>query len=67
MQEYEADKERRRREYEYEQHLHKMATKIQAWWRGVMVRRGLGPFKNLIKMRDRKKRKMSLKKSVKKK
>jgi len=22
-----------------------MATKIQAWWRGTMVRKGLGPYK----------------------
>lgn len=26
----------------------KMATKIQAWWRGTMVRRRLGPYKHLL-------------------
>lgn len=25
-----------------------MATKIQAWWRGTMVRRRLGPYKHLL-------------------
>lgn len=34
----------------------KMATKIQAWWRGVMVRAHLGPFKALFK-KDKKKKK----------
>lgn len=29
-------------------HREKMATKIQAWWRGIMVRRRLGPYKNLL-------------------
>ncbi|XP_026823216.1 uncharacterized protein LOC113561156 [Rhopalosiphum maidis] len=28
-------------------HMEKMATKIQAWWRGTMVRRRLGPYKHL--------------------
>jgi len=27
--------------------MEKMATKIQAWWRGTMVRRRLGPYKHL--------------------
>lgn len=26
----------------------KMSTKIQAWWRGTMVRRRIGPFKHLL-------------------
>ncbi|VVC37424.1 IQ motif, EF-hand binding site [Cinara cedri] len=30
------------------EHREKMATKIQAWWRGIMVRRRLGPYKNLL-------------------
>lgn len=37
-----------------------MATKIQAWWRGTMVRRRLGPYKNLMGPR-----KKSIKKSIK--
>jgi hypothetical protein len=31
--------------YEKLQHEIAMATKIQAWWRGTMVRRGFGPYK----------------------
>ncbi|XP_072428317.1 uncharacterized protein [Chiloscyllium punctatum] len=30
------------------------ATKIQAWWRGQMVRKELGPFKNLFPKKDKK-------------
>ncbi|XP_046683197.1 dynein regulatory complex protein 9-like [Homalodisca vitripennis] len=39
--------ERMAREHKQEMQLHisEMATKIQAWWRGTMVRRHLGPFK----------------------
>lgn len=29
-------------------HREKTATKIQAWWRGTMVRRRLGHYKNLL-------------------
>lgn len=37
----------------------KMATKIQAWWRGTMVRRRIGPYKHLLGPR-----KKSIKKST---
>lgn len=37
----------------------KMATKIQAWWRGTMVRRRLGSYKHLLGPR-----KKSIKKSM---
>lgn len=62
MNEYLAEKEYRRQQQEYEQYRHQKATKIQAWWRGVMVRRYLGPFKYLLKAKCSKKRKPSLKK-----
>ncbi|XP_065218250.1 dynein regulatory complex protein 9 [Planococcus citri] len=66
IQEYLDDKDRRRKEKEYEIYLNTMATKIQSWWRGVMVRRCLGPFKHLLKIKNAKKRKMSLKKVTRK-
>lgn len=37
-------KETAKREAEYLQMLENMATRIQAWWRGLMVRLKLGPF-----------------------
>ncbi|XP_053949335.1 dynein regulatory complex protein 9 [Anastrepha ludens] len=35
----------------YEQQIYRVecAVRIQAWWRGLMVRRGLGPFKKKVK------------------
>ncbi|XP_078420746.1 uncharacterized protein LOC144694284 [Cetorhinus maximus] len=36
---------------------HFNATKIQAWWRGLMVRKELGPFKNLFPKKDKKQKK----------
>ncbi|GCB83068.1 hypothetical protein scyTo_0023901, partial [Scyliorhinus torazame] len=33
---------------------HFKATKIQAWWRGIMVRKELGQFKNLFPKKDKK-------------
>lgn len=65
MDQYLADKERRRKEYEYEQFLQAEATKIQAWWRGVMVRRFIGPFRYLLKVKSNRRRKMSLKRNKK--
>lgn len=38
-------KEEKKRKAEELARLNKEATKIQAWWRGTMVRRGLGPYK----------------------
>lgn len=46
--------EERKQKYEErmrnEAHINKMATRIQAFWRGTMVRRFLGPYKNLKKL-----------------
>uniref|UniRef100_A0A1X7TI59 Dynein regulatory complex protein 9 n=1 Tax=Amphimedon queenslandica TaxID=400682 RepID=A0A1X7TI59_AMPQE len=38
-------KERQRIKEEQEKKENTTATKIQAWWRGMMVRKRLGPFK----------------------
>ncbi|XP_031783108.1 dynein regulatory complex protein 9-like [Nasonia vitripennis] len=40
-----AEKEAARRQRELEEHVRGCAVKIQAWWRGVMVRRKLGPYR----------------------
>jgi len=51
-------KEQKRKEAEHDQFLYDMATKIQAWWRGTMVRKGLGPYKKRKKpAKDKKKKK----------
>ncbi|CAH1244853.1 IQCG [Branchiostoma lanceolatum] len=39
------EKEKARRKAEQEAIELQCATKLQAWWRGVMVRKGLGPYK----------------------
>lgn len=39
------EKEQLRKEAERELEEQRSCTKIQAWWRGVMVRRQLGPYK----------------------
>lgn len=38
-------KEKKRLEEEFLENLNKSATKIQAWWKGVMVRQGFGPYR----------------------
>lgn len=50
IEDYLATKEDLRRSKEREEYLNKMATKIQAWWRGTMVRRHLGPYKYFSKI-----------------
>jgi len=45
VQEDKQEKERLRREAERELEEQKACTKIQAWWRGIMVRKQLGPYK----------------------
>lgn len=40
---------------------HKAATKIQAWWRGTMVRKGFGQYK---KKKDKKLKKKSSEKNL---
>lgn len=53
--------EERKRKYEermrYEAHINKMATRIQAFWRGTRVRRFLGPYKYLRKLFGKKPKK----------
>lgn len=55
------DFEERKRKYEermrHEAYINKMATRIQAFWRGTMVRRFLGPYKYLRKLFRKKKSK----------
>lgn len=45
VQDDKAEKERKRKEAERELEEQKACTKLQAWWRGIMVRRQLGPYK----------------------
>ena len=33
--------------------MKELATKIQAWWRGMMVRKGLGRFEELLKLQKK--------------
>ncbi|XP_052902145.1 dynein regulatory complex protein 9-like [Anopheles moucheti] len=40
----EKDLERWETEAKFKEFCHRMATKLQAWWRGVMVRKGYGKF-----------------------
>ncbi|GJQ67175.1 hypothetical protein Trydic_g8086 [Trypoxylus dichotomus] len=42
---YLVQKEERRKQAELLQKLNAAATKIQSWWRGIMFRRGLGPYR----------------------
>lgn len=44
-----------KKELENKKFIYDMASKIQAWWRGVMVRRGLGQFKKKKKVVQTKK------------
>ncbi|XP_039296799.1 dynein regulatory complex protein 9 isoform X1 [Nilaparvata lugens] len=53
IKEYKHEKEERIRESALKEHLNKTTTKIQAWWRGVMVRRHLGPYKKKGKVKER--------------
>lgn len=65
--------EERKRKYEkrmrYEAFINKMATKIQAFWKGTMVRRFLGPYKYLRKLfkKNKSKKEKSKKNKLKKK
>ncbi|XP_035904329.1 dynein regulatory complex protein 9-like [Anopheles stephensi] len=40
----ERDLERWEEEAKFKEYCHRMATKLQAWWRGTMVRKGFGRF-----------------------
>jgi hypothetical protein len=48
-----ADKEAVRKKREHEDYMRGRAIRIQAWWRGVMVRRKLGPYRPEDKKRKR--------------
>ncbi|XP_060779179.1 dynein regulatory complex protein 9 isoform X2 [Neoarius graeffei] len=48
------EKEKLRKQLEKEQLQTNTAIKIQSWWRGTMVRKGLGPFNNANKPKDKK-------------
>nr|XP_003705396.2 PREDICTED: IQ domain-containing protein G [Megachile rotundata] len=48
-----AEKEELRRQKEREELMRKSTVKIQAWWRGVMVRRKLGPYRPEEKRKKR--------------
>ncbi|KAG5320442.1 DRC9 protein, partial [Pseudoatta argentina] len=43
---YLAEQEALRRQKEHEDHVRHSIIKMQAWWRGVMVRRKLGPYRS---------------------
>ncbi|NXP51076.1 DRC9 protein, partial [Heliornis fulica] len=47
------EKEAKRRELEQDALKLKSILKLQAWWRGTMVRRNLGPYQALRKMREK--------------
>ncbi|EGI58440.1 IQ domain-containing protein G [Acromyrmex echinatior] len=53
---YLAEQEALRRQKEHEDHVRLSIIKMQAWWRGVMVRRKLGPYRS-----EEKKKKKSVK------
>jgi len=48
--EFEVRKQKYEERMKYEAHINKMATRIQAVWRGTRVRRCLGPYKYLRKL-----------------
>ncbi|NXU49244.1 DRC9 protein, partial [Turnix velox] len=48
-----AEKEARRRQVEQDALELKSALKLQAWWKGIMVRRNLGPYQDLKKIREK--------------
>merc|ERR1711976_342171 len=48
------EKEKARRKAEQEAEELKSAIKMQSWWRGVMVRRGLGPYSKKKKKKGKK-------------
>lgn len=50
---YLEEKEALEKEKEQWKHMQKSAIKIQAWWRGVMVRRKLGPYRLAEKKKKR--------------
>ncbi|XP_023171021.1 dynein regulatory complex protein 9 [Drosophila hydei] len=57
VREYRIKKEEEQRLHDLEVHRIESVIKLQAWWRGTMVRRGLGPFKKKPKRGKRSKTK----------
>lgn len=57
VREYSAKKQEEQRLLQLQVHRIECAVKLQAWWRGTMVRRGLGPFKKKPKRGRRPKQK----------
>ncbi|CAF0727984.1 unnamed protein product [Adineta steineri] len=51
-----AEKERRRRQLEREQQQMFAAVKIQSWWRGMLVRNAIGPYKKKKGKKGKKKK-----------
>lgn len=50
---YLAEQEALQRQKEHEDHVQRCTIRIQAWWRGVMVRRKLGPYRPEEKKKKR--------------
>ncbi|KYN03839.1 IQ domain-containing protein G, partial [Cyphomyrmex costatus] len=50
---YLAEQEALRRQKEHEDHVRHSIIKMQSWWRGVMVRRKLGPYRSEEKKKKR--------------
>ncbi|NXX12692.1 DRC9 protein, partial [Podargus strigoides] len=48
-----AEKEAKRKQLERDALELKNILKLQAWWRGTMVRRNLGPYQALVKLREK--------------
>jgi len=51
---YLAHKKKEAAQAAHDAFLYHVATLIQAWWRGTMVRRGLGLYKKIKKGKDKK-------------
>uniref|UniRef100_A0A1X7SZX8 Dynein regulatory complex protein 9 n=1 Tax=Amphimedon queenslandica TaxID=400682 RepID=A0A1X7SZX8_AMPQE len=51
--EHRAMKERQRLKEEQEKKENTTATKLQAWWRGMMVRKGMGPLRKGVRRKER--------------
>jgi IQ domain-containing protein G len=52
-----AAKERRRRQLEREEQQMNAAVRIQAWWRGMLVRNAIGPHRKKKGKKGKKKKK----------
>lgn len=50
---YLAEQEALKRQKEHEDHVQSSTIRMQAWWRGIMVRRKLGPYRPEEKRKKR--------------